>query len=102
MRDHLLSPEELQGLTALSAAAKLQVLEALGFVRYRSNHERSCASLQASGYICTCIAPQSVWSAPEDVYHFLGESLTERKAYTERRNVHDNDGEGPRVKSWRI
>lgn len=102
MRNHLLDEKELQALTELSPAAKLQALEAMGFTRSRDSHQSTCTTLQGSGYICTCVAPESVWSAPEEVYRSLGESFAERKAYTSLRNAHDNDGEGEPVKRWRI
>lgn len=102
MRDHLLDEKELQALTELSAAAKVQALEAMGFLRTRNSHSPGCTTFQGSGYICTCLAPESTWSAPAEVCRFLGESLAERRAYTQLRNAHENDGGGSPVKSWRI
>ena len=38
MRNHLLDEKELQDLSELSAAAKVQALEAMGFLRSRNSH----------------------------------------------------------------
>jgi hypothetical protein len=95
---HSFSDEELQALSSLSASAKVQLLEILGFTRFRNSHEASCCTLQGSGYICTCVAPASAWEAPGEVSRFLGETFEERKEFS-RRRLAAEDGQSP---SWRI
>jgi hypothetical protein len=73
----------------LPPKVKLALIKAMGFTRHRAAHQMSCASLQGSGYICTCVWPATTWSAPDDVLAHLGQTFAERKAATEERNKRD-------------
>jgi hypothetical protein len=69
----------------LAPDLKVEFLQAMGFTRSGSRHTRSCASIQGSGLICTCVQPESEWSHPKDVREFLHETPEERQEATRKR-----------------
>lgn len=83
---------------------KLALLEEMGFIRTRVEHQITCTSIQGSGLICTCVAPVSKWEAPADVRKHLHETHPERVEYTSRRSSWEDDGihEGGKPERWAL
>lgn len=65
----------------LDPATKVKIVEAMGFVPRRSEHDRECPrEIGGSGYICQCVGEPTEWGAPRDVQEFRGETWEQRVA----------------------
>ena len=61
-----------------------QIIEAMGFVPSREQHDPACPKQVDSELKCNCVQPPTVWTAPNRVQVHMGEdyatALAERRA----------------------
>lgn len=72
--------ELLAQAKALPAEIKVKLLDAMGFRPVGDDHQPDCPRLWGSGLRCNCVPPAAMWSQPDDVDVFRGETWEQQRA----------------------
>lgn len=72
-------------------ATIVDALKALGWHKVQESHTPDCFSPHGSGIRCNCVPDPPTWSAPSNVYDFLGEDWDSRLARAKARKDPDDE-----------
>jgi len=67
------------GYRDLPSEEKLAILKEMGFTPFGEPHQWDCPG-NNPGFNCNCVPPPISWSAPKDVYDYMGEDWESRLA----------------------
>lgn len=85
---HSLPKEELfEAVRALSPEGKIDLFKHLGMSRVGDSHTNDCPGGPATGLVCQCVPPESMWRHPEDVRVHLKETWKDLLAAAEARQA---------------
>jgi hypothetical protein len=73
-----------EGVDMIPAKVMPQIIEAMGFIPNREEHDPACPRQQGEDLRCNCVQPPTQWTAPPRVQKEMGEdyatALAERQA----------------------
>lgn len=70
----------MDGVDQIPPEILKQVIEAMGWVPYRDEHDAACPKQVDSANECNCVQPLTTWTAPETVQQVMGEDYQSRLA----------------------
>lgn len=62
-----------------SPEQKLAKLKEWGFVPFSDPHQPDCPRNLSSGYLCNCVPPAIMWTAPKEIQVFMKDTWEDRR-----------------------